>query len=214
MKDPLALKKLGLLVANLAFHIVGYFGVNAYLAHQGLSHDLAIGLDHQIPFIKYFVPFYSIVYFIPVTTFFLIWKNYEAVKAAAKVFIGAGVVSFACFLLFPVKYNLRVEILPPYDFFTNVLRFFYYIDEPYNCFPSLHVALATISTVLIHRYRPALTPVFIVLSTIVSLSILFMKQHYVMDLAGGLGVCWLMSVLFLPKAKSEKAVVLNPAIES
>jgi membrane-associated phospholipid phosphatase len=214
MKDPLALKKIAMLFGNLALHIVGYLSINAYLAGQGRSYDIAIGLDHQIPFIKYFAPFYSIVYFIPITAFFLIWKNYDAVKAAAKAYAGAGIFCFTFFLTFPVKYNLRVEVLPPYDFFTNVLRFYYYVDEPYNCFPSLHVALATISTVIIHRYRPALTPVFLVLSTIVSLSILFMKQHYVLDLVGGLGVCLLMTVMFLPKPKAEKAAMLKPAVET
>ncbi|HKX11832.1 MAG TPA: phosphatase PAP2 family protein, partial [bacterium] len=88
--------------------------------------------------------------------------------------------------------------------------------QPYNCFPSLHVALATISTVIIHRYRPRLTPLFVVLSTIVSLSILFMKQHYVLDFVGGLGVTLLMTVMFLPKPKVEPVALRKrfPAAES
>lgn len=209
MKDSLTIKKLAMLFGNLALHIVGYLWINAYSAGQGRSYDLTIGLDHQIPFVKYFAPFYSIVYFIPVSAFFLIWNNYDAIKAAAKAYAGAGIFCFGFFLAFPVRYNLRVELHPPYDFFTNVLRFFYYVDQPYNCFPSLHVALAAISTVIIHRYRPSLTPLFVLLSTVVSLSILFMKQHYVLDFVGGLGVTLLMTVMFLPKPKASSEANLG-----
>src|SRR5262249_11620583 len=155
MKASLAQKKFAMLIGNLALHISGYLVINAYLSHRHpATYDLAIGLDYQIPFIKYFAPFYSIVYFIPVTAFFVMWNDYEGIKAAAKAFAGAGVVCFAGFLLFPVKYQLRVDLHPPYDFFTNILRFFYWLDDPYNCFPSLHVALAVISAITIRRYRP------------------------------------------------------------
>lgn len=209
--SSLALKKFALLIGNLALHISGYLLINAYLSRQGVAHDLALPIDYQIPFIKYFSPFYSIVYFIPVLTFFLCWKDYETIKAAAKAFIGAGLICFACFILYPVKYNLRAELHPPYDFFTNILRFFYWIDQPFNCFPSLHVALAVISAVAVRRCRPRLAPVFYLLALIISASILFMKQHYVLDLVGGLAVSWLMSVLFLLKSSEAETEVLEPA---
>lgn len=214
MWNSLTFKKLTWLLGNLSFHIVGYLGINAYLSRRGMSYDLAIPLDHQIPFIKYFAPFYSIVYLIPVLTFFLCWNNYPLIKAAAKAFIGAGVICFTCFILFPVKYELRVDLQPPYDFFTNILRFFYWVDEPYNCFPSLHVALAMISAAIIRRQNARLAPVFYLLAAIVSASILFMKQHYVLDLAGGLVVAWLMDALFLarePRAGTETA---EPAVSA
>ncbi len=211
MPTSLTAKKFAWLLGNLSFHIAGYLGINAYLSRQGASHDLAIALDHQIPFIKYFAPFYSIVYLIPVLTFFLCWSNYPLIKAAAKAFIGAGVICFTCFLLYPVKYELRVDLQPPYDFFTNILRFFYWIDEPYNCFPSLHVALAMISAAVVRWQRPRLAPVFYLLAAIVSASILFMKQHYVLDLVGGLGVSWLMTAMFLSREPQEEAEVLEPA---
>lgn len=199
------------LLGNLAFHIVGYLGINAFLSRQAVSHDLAISLDYQIPFIKYFAPFYSIVYFIPVATFFLCWNNYPLIKAAAKAFIGAGVICFICFLLYPVKYELRVALHPPYDFFTQILRFFYWVDEPYNCFPSLHVALAMISAAIIHKQNPRLAPVFYFLAAVISASILFMKQHYVLDLVGGLGVSWLMRAMFLSKELSSAPEIVDPA---
>jgi membrane-associated phospholipid phosphatase len=211
MISSLSLKKLTMLFGNLTFHILGYLGINAYLARQGYSHDLAIAIDHQIPFIKYLAPFYSIVYFIPVTAFYLCWNNYELIKAGAKAFFGAGVVCFTCFLLFPVKYELRVDLHPPYDFFTHILRFYYWVDDPYNCFPSLHVALAVISAIIVRRERPRLAPLFYLLAAIVSASILFMKQHYVLDLVGGLGVSWLMTLLFLARVPVRAAEVLEPA---
>ncbi|MCE9625011.1 MAG: phosphatase PAP2 family protein [Deltaproteobacteria bacterium] len=211
MKPSLAVKKFAMLFGNLALHIVGYLAINAYSLKVGMSHDLAMGLDSQIPFVKYFVPFYSIVYFLPVSAFFLCWDDYATIKAGAKAFAVAGIFCFACFLLYPVKYQLRVELHPPYDFFTNILRFFYWVDAPYNCFPSLHVALAVISALIIRRARPRLVPLYYLLAAIICASVLFMKQHYVLDVAGGLGVSWLMKAMFLPKESEKTPGILGPA---
>ncbi|HCU24643.1 MAG TPA: hypothetical protein DF383_06475 [Deltaproteobacteria bacterium] len=190
-------KKLALLFGNLALNIAGYLSINRYLAVQGHSYELASVLDRQIPFIKYFAPFYSIVYLLPVLTFFLCWNHDEILKAAAKAFAAAALFCFACFLVFPVRYDLRVELHPPYDFFTGILKFFYTIDEPYNCFPSIHVTLAWISAFVIQKARPRLAPLFRGLAVLICFSVLLMKQHYVADLAGGLAVSWLMRLLFL-----------------
>ncbi len=68
-----------------------------------------------------------------------------------------------------------------------------------------------ISAVAVRRCRPRLAPVFYLMALIISASILFMKQHYVLDLVGGLALSWLMSAVFLLKSSEAETEVLEPA---
>ncbi len=205
-----------MLFSNLALHIFGYLSMNAFLGRQGINHNVAIAWDYQIPFIKYFSPVYSVVYFIPVVTFFFCWKEYEILKAAFKSFFTAGLICLVFFFLYPVSFTLRTSLVPPFDFFTNIVRFFYWVDNPpYNCLPSLHVALAFISARVIYLCRPKLAPFFYALATAISLLTLFIRQHYILDLVAGLGVALLMDWLFLPlklsaKLRETQAVPVTP----
>ncbi len=201
-----------MLIAALAYNVAGYLGVNALMAERGIAYSVAVPWDFQIPFLKYFSPIYGIVYFIPVISFFVCWKNYEVVKAGFKSFMGAATICLLSYLLFPVEFTDRIQLAPPFDFFENVVRFFYWIDRPYNCFPSLHVALAFISVQMIDRYNPRLAPYFLSLALLVTLSTLFVRQHYILDLVAGGGLAYLMGWLFIPKELAERAVLAEEAV--
>lgn len=203
----LSLKKYTMLIAALAFHITGYLGMNTLMEHRGISHSVALSWDYQIPYIKYFSPVYAIVYFIPVVTFFLCWNNYEIIKAAFKSFITAGVICFTSYAIFPVMFSDRIALHPPYDFFDNVTRFFYWIDKPYNCFPSLHVALAFISVQVIERASPKLSLMFWTVAILVTLSTLFVRQHYILDLVAGITVAYAIGWYFIPKEVPSSGLV-------
>lgn len=67
------------------------------------------------------------------------------------------------------------------------LRALYSADPPYNCFPSLHVAHSFVSALASARVHRRLGVVAITAATLVAVSTLFTKQHYVLDVvAGGL----------------------------
>jgi PAP2 superfamily. len=194
------LKKCLMLASASLVHVVGYLLVNAYAAKNGLSYDVALPWDQHIPFIKYFSPFYSVVYLFPLVTFFLLWKDGALMSGFYRAFIGAGLISLGIFAVFPVEFRLRATLQPPYDFFENLVRFFYWADNPpYNCIPSLHVALAVISARAIQLRQKSWAPWFYFLAAMITLSTLFIRQHYLLDLAAGLALSVAMIILFLPR---------------
>lgn len=205
-------KKWAMLIGALAFHITGYLGVNAIMAGRGVSYNVGIPLDYQIPFIKYFSPIYSVVYIVPVISFFVLWKSYEGIKAGFKCFMGAGVVCLLFYVFFPVAFTERATLVPPYDFFENVVRFFYWVDKPYNCFPSLHVALAFISAQMVDKFRPRFSRIFYSYAILVSLSTLFIRQHYILDLVAGAGLAYGLGWFFIPKETGEESAMAEEAV--
>lgn len=185
-------------------HLVGYLALNAYLGTRGISYDVSIPWDDQVPFVKYFAPFYSMVYFVPIAAFFIVWSRYDLIVGEYKAFIGAALISFLVFWIYPVEFRLRATPRPPYDFFENIVRFFYWMDDPpYNCMPSLHVALAMISARAVWLYRRSWGIGFFILASLISLSTVFIRQHYILDVVGGLGVSLLMILLFLRMEPSK-----------
>ena len=73
----------------------------------------------------------------------------------------------------------------------------YFMDEPYNLFPSLHISLSSLIVVaIIGRggllWRSALAAWWVLLT----LSVLLTHQHHVLDIVGGLAVCALAVRLF------------------
>jgi membrane-associated phospholipid phosphatase len=62
------------------------------------------------------------------------------------------------------------------------------VDSPTNCFPSLHVALTTISAWAVRRKGPKISALFFVWSIAIFISTLTTKQHYFIDILGGIGI--------------------------
>jgi membrane-associated phospholipid phosphatase len=104
------------------------------------------------------------------------------------------------FLIFPVQVppDWRRQFAPSTEsqserFLSFVQRF----DARSNCFPSVHVSVATLTA--FHTARsipcgPALPALFVVL---ICLSCVLTKQHYLIDIPGGLVLGWLSFLFFL-----------------
>ena len=78
------------------------------------------------------------------------------------------------------------------------LQLFYDIDQPYGCFPSLHVAYSFIGSLACYRMHRGLGIAASAWSVLIAVSTVYTKQHFVVDaIAGGiLGVMaygWFLS---------------------
>lgn len=62
------------------------------------------------------------------------------------------------------------------------------LDSPKNCFPSMHVALTGVATYSIRNRSKPLFLFFGVWTLLIYISTLTTKQHYFMDIVGGIGV--------------------------
>jgi membrane-associated phospholipid phosphatase len=108
----------------------------------------------------------------------------ELVRRVMLAYLSAWLVAYAVFLLYPTAAPIRDEAVGE-GLGAVVLRATWGADVPYNCFPSLHVAqcfLAAFSCNKVHRGVGAAAFVW---ASLVGLSTLHTKQHYVVDVLAG-----------------------------
>ena len=104
--------------------------------------------------------------------------------------------SYAVFLLYPTSAP-RLETVAVTGFSTWTLQALYGMDPPYNCFPSLHVAYSFVAAFACRRVHRGVGLAAIVWASLIAISTLFTKQHYVADVIGGTVAALLAQLLFL-----------------
>lgn len=212
-------KKLAMLSVDVFIHVPGYILVNHWVASRGISYDLTLPWDLQIPYISYFSPFYALVYVLPVLCFILIFKDDELLKRAFWAFFASGSICLLLFVLIPVEFIWRTQL--PLDasggltadtgLFDYLTYFFYQVDNPpFNCFPSMHVAGAFLSARMMKLYRVSWGPFFYFLAIMITLSTLFIRQHFILDVLGGYLLYRVVSVIFFPKSFRREHYVWLP----
>ncbi len=134
----------------------------------------------------------------------LILDTVEEVKRIGFSIIMCDMVAYPIFLIFPVM-SIR-ESVPMNTASEILLNFIYYVDLPTNCFPSLHVAVSMLSAFAIYHKTPINGIWAILLGILISLSTLFTKQHYFMDVISGLLLATFSYYSFYVEAYQERFV--------
>jgi membrane-associated phospholipid phosphatase len=176
-----------------------YFGIG-HLQLSRSTEILRTRLDDIIPFWPWtswcYLPFYAATFIIAIIGFrrrVLFNRAVIAVitvmtlGAVGHVFVGAE---------YP-----RPVLVPPYpDISSAFMAAVQRIDPPGNVFPSLHVAHTSMLSLILIRDRPRLGLVALVMATMLALSTLTTKQHFIADVVSGYilafaGSFWAVSVL-------------------
>jgi membrane-associated phospholipid phosphatase len=197
-------KKWAMLFSAVLFTLSGYLFINHWLETHGVFHSMEITWDRKIPYVSFFAVFYAFVYIEPVFTLLVLWKDYALIKVAFKAFLANAIICQMFHLFFPVQFELRQSLVPPYSVFDHIVRFFYWIDGPANCFPSLHVAATFICARVIYLHHRSWYPYFLTVAWLITLSTLLIRQHYLLDLLGGFAVYFTLRAIFLPKDLKER----------
>lgn len=77
------------------------------------------------------------------------------------------------------------------------LRFLYEADPPYNCFPSLHVAHSFVSALTCYRVHRGVGIAAAISASLIGISTLFSKQHYILDVIAGILLACAAYAIFL-----------------
>jgi membrane-associated phospholipid phosphatase len=101
-------------------------------------------------------------------------------------------------VIFPAEVHLRdsIDINNMHPIFASMFETLWFLDSPYNSWPSLHVSSAGIFTLFAIRWwkgRPILQWAVGIWWVLMTLSILTTKQHFILDLVTGLmilGIVW------------------------
>ena len=171
------------------------------LIYNSLNHGpnrifLESPLDRALPVVPIFaIPYVSLIPYIGVSLVAFLFFRVRVYRSAAITMIIVWFISYA-FYFFLQSYIARPPITGT-DPFSAMVRSIYAADQPYNDFPSLHTSLSTI--IAIHWWRldrrigipAAIWTTFIVASTVL------IKQHYFADVAFGLLLAGVTSLIVM-----------------
>ena len=125
----------------------------------------------------------------------LLLTRVRTFRSAAVAMIIAWLVSYAFYDLLQ-SYVARPHLTGS-DPLTALIRAVYAGDRPYNDFPSLHTSLSTIVAVHWWRVDRRAGAVAAAWSLLIVASTLLIHQHYLADVAGGLVLAALSSLVSL-----------------
>ena len=97
-------------------------------------------IDDYIPFIEVFVvPYFLWFAFVAAFGIYFYFKGRDDFKKLA-INLAFGMTAFLIIsTLFPNGHNLRLEVFPRDNIFTDMVKHLYTIDTPTNILPSIHV---------------------------------------------------------------------------
>ena len=157
-------------------------------------HVIHCALDDAIPFHEGFLIFYVCWYFLilGIHLYTLVY-DVDTFCRYSKFLCISVTISTAIFLLYPSCQNLRPETFPRDNFLSRVMGVIYAVDTNTNVFPSEHV-IGAVAALAAAAHTPRLRrPGYLVgltvLTVLICVSTLFLKQHSVLDALGALCVC-------------------------
>ena len=145
--------------------------------------------DEAIPFWPSWTWIYSFLYYPAI-----LYLNFTVVDDRQFVLIAF---SFILLLMMQVAIFYLYPVATP-DHWRSInvgnrlcerfLRFLQKLDAPSNCFPSMHVSMATLTAL---HAASVLGPPALLFPILVALACVFTKQHYILDLPSGAVLGWL-----------------------
>lgn len=168
----------------IALYAVWYFTFSAIAdyAGGGECHTLMTPLDAALPFVPQFEYVYILCYVIPLIPVILITDT-AVMNRLITAFITINAAAFITFIVFPVycpRPRFSVDSLATY-----LVSLEYTMDRPVNNFPSLHAAIAWLVFLGCRRRNRYLGFTLFLVAAGISIGSLFLKQHYIADIAAG-----------------------------
>ncbi|PKN50941.1 MAG: hypothetical protein CVU55_14455 [Deltaproteobacteria bacterium HGW-Deltaproteobacteria-13] len=194
-------KTLGLILL-VTFYTVGYLGINWINDHRDHYYNVSLWFEKTIPFVPSAIIGYSFV-FVLVAILFLIIDNMPDFWDMCIRFFNMSLLCFIIFLIFPVRMDLRPEVTMANDWITQVVCFYFWIDHPYNLFPSMHLSASFFAAFYCMRKGRIIGWITMIMAMIVGVSVVLLKQHYIMDVVAGFSVACFCSFFSLKKIKAR-----------
>ena len=164
----------------------------------------AIALDHALPLL----PSWSIVYgalyvFLILLPIFVIRQD-DLIRRTVNAYLLIWITAYIFFFVIYPTEAPRPERVVGEGFAVWGLSILYSSDPPYNCFPSLHVAHSFVSALAAFRVHRKLGIFAVICASLVALSTLFTKQHYILDVIAGVFLALIAYGIFLRRFPRER----------
>lgn len=164
--------------------IVPFYIFIAGPAPGRIQHVPAIAIDSAIPLVPVWSLIYGALYAFLIALPVFVVREEEHLRRTVWAYLSVWILAYICFLAYPTVAP-RPEEVAETGFGAWALRLLYGMDPPYNCFPSLHVAHSFVSALTCFRVHRHVGIAAIISASLVGLSTLFTKQHYVLDVIAG-----------------------------
>ena len=181
------------LASAFMFLLPMYFVIGRW-TERDPHHQPAIWLDQAMPLWPEWIAIYGSLYLCAFILPLVVVRGRELFRQTMKAYLFVMLASYAGFWFYPTVAP-RVDQAAVDGFAEWALQMFYDIDQPYGCFPSLHVAYSFVGALACYRMHPRVGLAASVWSILIGLSTVYTKQHFVVDAIAGaaLGVAayWL-----------------------
>lgn len=188
------------LAAVLLMNFLAYYGTRLFTTKMH-HYDLSWTIDEKIPFLPCFILIYVFAFAQWVAGYVIIVR--ESKSLCYEILAGDLIAKFFCMVIFLILPTtmVRPEVTGT-DVFSTLVRMIYRSDAADNLFPSIHCLESTICLIGASRVKKIgkwyvwFSAAFTIL---VCLSTLFVKQHVVIDVIGGIaaaGIGCLMTHIF------------------
>ncbi|QMV42921.1 phosphatase PAP2 family protein [Cohnella cholangitidis] len=180
-------KKYTPLLLMLVFPVLGWmYALTNNIDNQEV-YRLTTSVDEAIPFIKYFSLPYSIwIFYIYVCLFYFFKKDINVYYRSLMTYV---VCALLCYLIYSVfQTTVDRPMIVGSDPFSELMRYIYNRDQPFNCFPSIHCfsSYMVMRAIWTSNFRNKWNVTLITgMSSIIIMSTLFVKQHVIMDALAG-----------------------------
>ena len=197
------------MVALLAL-VPCYIFIGQHLIPGRTVHVPEVYLDRLIPLAPSWAPIYGSLFLLVILPVFVVHQQ-DHVARTVNAYLAIWLVACVIFIAYPTA-TPRPAQVPGEGFFAWLLRGIYSADVKYNCFPSLHVAQSYLSALACHRVNRGVGIAAGAWATLVALSTLFTKQHYVLDVVSGALLAYAAHATFLRGFPREAVPALDRRI--
>ncbi|RKP50078.1 phosphatase PAP2 family protein [Cohnella endophytica] len=181
-------RKYAPLLWMLIFPVLGLMYAWTNTTENREVYQLVTAVDESIPFIKAFALPYSIwIFYIYVCVVYFFKKDVNVYYRALMTY---AVSAMICYLIYSVfQTHVPRPVVTGNDPISELMRYIYNRDQPFNCFPSIHCfsSYMVMRMIWTSSFRNKWNVTLITgMSSLIIMSTLFVKQHVILDALAGI----------------------------
>ena len=190
------------LLASALVSLAPVYFVIGELTRDWPTYRPEVALDRAVPLQPAWMIVYGSLYVFVVIMPLIVVRQQELFRRALQSYLTVMIVGYVGFLVFPTLAPRPTQVIGE-GFAAWTLRVAYSIDPPHGCFPSLHVAYAFVSALTCYRVHRGVGVAAALWATLIGVSTLYTKQHYVVDVIAGASAAYVAYLLFLRRHPRE-----------
>lgn len=181
---------------------------------DGDINSLVTNVDQTIPFLKIFIiPYITWYGYIAVGLIYLCMKNRKNYYTSL---ISLNVGLIVCYVIYAIfQTTVPRPVIASSDILSKLVNMIYKHDNPYNCFPSMHVTTTYILMKGINNTENniGISLLFNIIGILIIISTQFVKQHVILDLIFAVLLCEVI-FRFVSNVKKKDIIIWKNRLSS